>query len=399
VIAGALLETNPALCGLTLGCCALSWTPAASLLAGGYVKVLGAPESSSEAWEGQDLRFVTAAAAATMLLVALRPASGSLTRAKAAWPAAALSALCLAVSMRGATRTGAFVTGPGAGGVAVHAALVLLASWPAVPSTASQAPPLKAGEAALVGQTAALAIRSFLRSALRGPVPPALASTAVRWNLGCAATLFVVLLCASAMPTRGQTRADRGPSSASALPSEPGHAPRPYRSAPSDARRWHWRCRPFLAAGLVLASLAAVAWCGGLSLYAAFTQGPATHRSLLLLFWALLLPAGTYLITLAKDRAPLAIVRKAFHVLLLALVVPGLAVDWEFTCLATSGALLLMVSFEIFRMARGDGPAVVATPRGGRALLSLVDDVADAMRVFTDDRDAEELVVRVSRWC
>ena len=50
-------------------------------------------------------------------------------------------------------------------------------------------------------------------------------------------------------------------------------------------------------------------------------------------------------------------------------------------------------------MARGDGPAVVATPRGGRALLSLVDDVADAMRVFTDDRDAEELVVRVSRWC
>lgn len=276
--------------------------------------------------------------------------------------------------MRGATRTGAFVTGPGAGGVAVHAALVLLASWPAVPSTASQAPPLKAGEAALVGQTAALAIRSFLRSALRGPVPPALASTAVRWNLGCAATLFVVLLCASAMPTRGQTRADRGPSSASALPSEPGHAPRPYRSAPSDARRWHWRCRPFLAAGLVLASLAAVAWCGGLSLYAAFTQGPATHRSLLLLFWvsaapackgaraaakpsqgpsrsrrlqALLLPAGTYLITLAKDRAPLAIVRKAFHVLLLALVVPGLAVDWEFTCLATSGALLLMVSFEV----------------------------------------------------
>lgn len=61
------------------------------------MKVLGAPESSSEAWEGQDLRFVTAAAAATMLLVALRPASGSLTRAKAAWPAAALSALCLAV--------------------------------------------------------------------------------------------------------------------------------------------------------------------------------------------------------------------------------------------------------------------------------------------------------------
>lgn len=32
-------------------------------------------------------------------------------------------------------------------------------------------------------------------------------------------------------------------------------------------------------------------------------------------------------------------------------------------------------------------------------MLSLVDDVADAMRVFTDDRDAEELVVRVSRWC